>query len=393
MAEVQHQPPPAPAVARQLLGAALSQARRSRDERGAPVGAVLATGDGEILGAGSNRVAQDGDALLHAEIVAVRNAGGAADLRTAVLVTTVEPCWLCAGMIRFFEIPTVIIGRTTEGARADWLRSSGVEVIELADTESRELLEAHRTALGIRAVDRDSAPRYPLEQMRDMIPAPMTVAKWTEAYRLRLVDVPVADTILLIIDMQNGFCTDEHFMGIAPSAAPFRAAVPGCVELAELARAAGIPVCYTRIAYLPGFADRLPSRGWKTGTMSTLFDENAPETAIVDELTPQAGDLVIDKVRPGALYGTRLEPWLTATGVRNIVLAGVTTSICVETTAREAHARGYNVYVVDEATAEAEGSRQVDALYTIDWVFGTVCQVSDVARSWSTPTLPPGDLE
>jgi len=94
------------------------------------------------------------------------------------------------------------------------------------------------------------------------------------------------------------------------------------------------------------------------------------------------GEIVIDKSRPSSFYGTRLEPLLTARGIKNVVICGVTTNICVETTARDAHQRGYNTFVVEDATGEFEESRHWHSLYTIAWCFGTVVTVVDAERSW-----------
>ncbi|WP_406249053.1 cysteine hydrolase family protein [Microbacterium sp. M] len=200
------------------------------------------------------------------------------------------------------------------------------------------------------------------------------------------VDVPSSDVALIVIDMQNAFLKEEYSLGIAPTQEPFAAALPGSMKLVEAAHAAGVPVIYTRYAYLPGNEDQLDPVGRAEGTaLAPRLVADTADIEIVDELAPIAGDIVIDKSRPSAFYGTRLEPLLTARGIRSVVICGVTTNICVETTARDAAQRGYRTYVIEDAVGEAELSRHWHALYTIEFIFGTVATVEDVQRSWGAP--------
>ncbi|MDQ0642688.1 cysteine hydrolase family protein [Microbacterium murale] len=200
------------------------------------------------------------------------------------------------------------------------------------------------------------------------------------------VDVPASDVALSVIDMQNAFLREEYSLGIAETQEPFAAALPGSVKLVEAARAAGVPVIYTRYAYLPGNEDQLDPAGRAEGTaLSPRLVAGTVDIEIVDELAPIDGEIVLDKSRPSAFYGTRLEPYLTARGIRSVVICGVTTNICVETTARDASQRGYKTYVIEDAVGEAELSRHWHALYTIEFIFGTVATVEDVQRSWDVP--------
>ena len=115
---------------------------------------------------------------------------------------------------------------------------------------------------------------------------------------------------------------------------------------------------FTRGTNLYDHADALPRRGRALTKPETArrMQEHSEDVEIIDELAPLPTEYVIDKSRPGAIYGTRLEPLLVGLGIRSVVICGVTTNICVETTAREAHARGYDTYVVADAAGEAEPS-------------------------------------
>ena len=83
-----------------LLALAYEQAHRGLAEGGVPIGAALVDAHGSVLGAGSNGTVQHGDFLLHAETVAIRAAGLQRDYADTTLVTTMTPCWYCAGRQR-----------------------------------------------------------------------------------------------------------------------------------------------------------------------------------------------------------------------------------------------------------------------------------------------------
>src|SRR5215212_5831023 len=125
----------------EMLSVALEEARAGREEGGIPIGSALFDTGGALLGGGHNRRVQDGDASAHAEVDAFRNAGRRAGYRDTTMVTTLAPCWYCSGLIRQFAIPRVVVGesRTFQGG-VDWLRSVGVEVIDLDSQERVDLL-------------------------------------------------------------------------------------------------------------------------------------------------------------------------------------------------------------------------------------------------------------
>lgn len=117
-----------------LLKPALEQAKLGFKEGGVPIGAALFDSSGTLLSVGRNRRVQDSDPSAHGETDAFRNAGRQTNYRDKILVTTLAPCWYCSGLIRQFNIGTVVVGESTnfEG-HFDWLREAGVQVIELND--------------------------------------------------------------------------------------------------------------------------------------------------------------------------------------------------------------------------------------------------------------------
>jgi nicotinamidase-related amidase len=210
-----------------------------------------------------------------------------------------------------------------------------------------------------------------------------TYAGWVGGDFSDPITIPREDTALIVIDMQNAFLKEDYALGLAPTQAPFAAAIPGTAKLIEAARAAGVLVIYTRFAFLPGNVDQQrPFGRARQDPFRPLLVHGSPDIEIIDELAPQPGDVVIDKARPSAFHSTALEAVLGANHIRNVVICGVTTNVCVETTARDASQRDYETFVVEDATGEAELSRHWHALYTIEFTFGAVCTVADAQRSW-----------
>src|SRR6516165_1104339 len=127
-----------------MLKAALEEARKGQSEGGIPIGAAIFDEHGKLVGAGHNRRVQSGDPSLHGETDAFRNAGRLTSYRRLTMVSTLAPCWYCSGLVRQFGFARVLVGesRTFRGG-IDWLRSLGIEVIDLDSEECVELLSAY----------------------------------------------------------------------------------------------------------------------------------------------------------------------------------------------------------------------------------------------------------
>lgn len=124
-----------------MLSVAIAEARQGLAEGGIPIGAALFHNDGRLLGSGHNRRVQEGDPSVHGETDAFRKAGRQRSYRDTIMVTTLEPCWYCSGLVRQFGIGTVVIGESdnfTGGAA--WLRDNGVNVVQLHNTECISML-------------------------------------------------------------------------------------------------------------------------------------------------------------------------------------------------------------------------------------------------------------
>ena len=125
-----------------MLQTAIDEARLGLAEGGIPIGAALFDRSGNLLGRGHNRRVQQNDPAIHGETDAFRNAGRQRSYRDKIMVTTLAPCWYCSGLIRQFNIGTVVVGESVNFSGAiDWLRESGVQVIDLNSQECIGMLE------------------------------------------------------------------------------------------------------------------------------------------------------------------------------------------------------------------------------------------------------------
>ena len=124
-----------------MLRTAIDEACLGLAEGGIPIGAALFDRSGNLLGRGHNRRVQQNDPAIHGETDAFRNAGRQRRYRDKIMVTTLAPCWYCSGLIRQFNIGTVVVGESVNFSGAiDWLRESGIEVIDLNSQECIDML-------------------------------------------------------------------------------------------------------------------------------------------------------------------------------------------------------------------------------------------------------------
>jgi cytosine/creatinine deaminase len=124
-----------------MLLVAIEEARAGLAEGGIPIGAALFDKNGYLLGRGHNRRVQENDPSVHGETDAFRKAGRQRSYRDKIMVTTLAPCWYCSGLVRQFNIGTVVVGETENFAGGiDWLRENGVEVINLNSEECIKML-------------------------------------------------------------------------------------------------------------------------------------------------------------------------------------------------------------------------------------------------------------
>jgi biuret amidohydrolase len=169
-----------------------------------------------------------------------------------------------------------------------------------------------------------------------------------------------ATTALVVIDMQRDFIERGGFgEALGNDVSRLAAIVPTVRDLLGWARAHGLRVIHTREGHRPDLADCPPAkrqRGRPTlrigdaGPMGRILVDGQPGNDIVPELAARAGETVIVKPGKGAFYATPLGELLQSQHVTHLILAGVTTEVCVQTTMREANDRGYECLLVEDAT-------------------------------------------
>lgn len=165
---------------------------------------------------------------------------------------------------------------------------------------------------------------------------------------------------LMVIDMQRDFVEPGGFgESLGNDVSRLQAIVPTVAELIAGFRGAKLPIIHTRECHKPDLSD-LPSakrdrgdpkvRIGDPGPMGRILVAGEPGADIVPALYPMAGEIIIDKPGKGAFYATGLQDRLSELGITQLVFAGVTTEVCVQTTMREANDRGYECLLAEDAT-------------------------------------------
>ena len=166
---------------------------------------------------------------------------------------------------------------------------------------------------------------------------------------------------LLIIDMQRDFLEPGGFgAGLGNDVGMLRRAIEPTRRVLAAARAAGMPVIHTREGHRPDLSDlpwaklergRLDTRIGDNGPMGRILVRGEPGHDIIPELAPVAGEVVVDKPGKGAFFATDLDHILRNRGIKSLIVCGVTTEVCVNTTVREANDRGFDCLVLEDCVA------------------------------------------
>ncbi len=171
----------------------------------------------------------------------------------------------------------------------------------------------------------------------------------------------LAELGLIVIDMQRDFLEPGGFgAALGNDVSQLTEIVPTVQRLLELCRSLGVLVIHTQEGHRADLSDCPPakrSRGNSSlkigdaGPMGRILVVGEPGNAIIPELAPQPGEILLTKPGKGAFYSTNLGEVLVSKGITHLLFAGVTTEVCVQTTMREANDRGYECLLVSDATA------------------------------------------
>jgi ureidoacrylate peracid hydrolase len=217
------------------------------------------------------------------------------------------------------------------------------------------------------------------------------------------VTIDTRTTAAIVVDMQNDFCTKGGMFdraGIDVSRA--RAAVRRAAAVLEAIRKAGISVVYLKMGFGPDLSDlgaidsptrikHLPMAIGTTvvapdGRESRILIRDTWNTEIVDELKPRLGETVLYKTRYSGFYETDLDKVLKKRDIKSLIVMGVSTSVCVESTLRDAVFRDYRCLLLSDCSAEPIGqdlprSNHDASILVIQVLFGWVSESAEVIRA------------
>jgi len=211
------------------------------------------------------------------------------------------------------------------------------------------------------------------------------------------------NTALVIIDMQTDFCGKGGYIdGLGYDISVTRACVEPIQGVLGRARKLGYHVIHTREGHRPDLSDLPANKRWRSrvlqkggpgqpgigdpGPCGRVLVRGEPGWEIIPELAPAAGEPIIDKPGKGSFCATDLDMLLRQTGIRNLILTGITTDVCVHTTMREANDRGYECLILGDCCAATDAGNHAAALKMVtmqNGVFGAVSTSKTLLEVWA----------
>jgi len=193
---------------------------------------------------------------------------------------------------------------------------------------------------------------------------------------------------LIVIDVQNGFVSKGGSYDLLKmDTSNYRAVIPVIKELIEISRAAGIPVFYTQavressgIDLLTKTHKILPKSREERIMRKPICVRGTWDAGIVDDIKPAARDHIVIKRRDSAFHDTEINVWLKSLGIDTLIFSGIDTSICVETSLREAFNIGYDIILISDATASSNTKHYESTLDNVRGYYGLVMELKEFYR-------------
>ena len=208
--------------------------------------------------------------------------------------------------------------------------------------------------------------------------------------RLPLARVDPATTRLLIVDVQNDFLADGGwFANHGQDVEPMRDAVVNVDRFISVARAAGVRPIFVKAIYDEKWLSKPMLERHELVGFDSHHCQSGTWGAEFYVVRPEPDDDVIVKHRYSAFMGTELDPLLRAQGVENLIIVGVTTNVCVESTARDGYMLDYHIVLVEDCTASYSEEPHQATLANIRRAFGRVVTAEEIVAVWRQAGLLP----
>jgi ureidoacrylate peracid hydrolase len=186
--------------------------------------------------------------------------------------------------------------------------------------------------------------------------------------------------VLLVVDMQNGFCSKGgSFDKFGFNIKPYRAIIPNIRRMIDYMRGKGVPIYYSKaireasgIDLIDKVHKIIPESRRERLEKMHLCIRDTWDSDIVDELKPEPEDYIVEKRRDSVFQDTEFELWLKALRADTIVFTGIDTYICVESTVRDAFNKGYDVILLRDCVASRNQKHHENTLEQIAEAYGLV---------------------
>lgn len=214
--------------------------------------------------------------------------------------------------------------------------------------------------------------------------------------RPEAIAFPPSQTALIVVDMQNAYATQGGYLDLAGfDVSATKSVITKIHQAVTAARAAGIQIIWFQNGWddqyieagdagSPNFhkSNALKTMRKRPELQGTLLSKGSWDYALVDELTPQAGDIVLPKPRYSGFFNTPLDSMLRSRGIRHLIFTGIATNVCVESTLRDGFFLEYFGVVLEDATYQAGPTfAQQAAIFNIETFFGWVSNVDTFCES------------